>query len=182
MDLHPPHNSHQMFTIKYVWASPVQLCELYLRQVPIHHHSKGPGGPLENKGTASTSSFSSHLILDIRRQNLPLGDSWPVSKNTTFTFSCLMQFFSGTSANSGCSGFALLCVDNSAFVRSCGDADAVRTSTSFSKHHCWTHNHSKECPLCQRSPQGSCAEIFNTDQPVSGKSPPTTISNSFPPI
>lgn len=80
MDLHPSHNSHQMLTIKYVWGSPVQLCELYLRQVPIHHHSKGPGGPLENKGRASISSFSSHLILDIRRQSLPPGHSWPVSK------------------------------------------------------------------------------------------------------
>lgn len=58
----------------------MQLRELYLLRVPIHHHSKGPGGPLENKGRASISSFSSHLILDIRRQNLPPGHSWPVSQ------------------------------------------------------------------------------------------------------
>lgn len=84
----------------------------------------------------------------------------------TWFFSCLMQFFSGTAANSIYSGFAVLCVDNSAFARSWSDADAVRTSTSFSKHHCWTHNHSKECPLWQRSPQGSGVEIFHSDQPV----------------
>lgn len=78
----------------------------------------------------------------------------------TFTFSIwfplslLMQFFSGSSTNSGFSGVAVLCMDSSAFVCSCGDADAVRTSTSFSKHHCWTHNHSKECPLCRAQRNG----------------------------
>lgn len=75
---------------------------------------------------------------------------------------------------------AVLCMDNSAFVRSCSDADAVRTGPSFSKHHCWTRNHSKECPLCRRSPQGSCAEMFHTDQSMPGKPPPITDSASFP--
>lgn len=132
----------------------------------MHHHSKVPGGPLENKGKAFVSSFSflsSFLVVEG-------GICLPVTHGQSLInvcadlygvfFSCLMQFFSGTSANSGCSGFAVLCVDNSAFARSCGDADAVRTSTSFSKHHCWTHNHSKECPLCQHSPQGLCAETL----------------------
>lgn len=173
MDLHPPHNSHQMFTIKYVWASPVQPCELYLPQVPTPSQQKSWRPIREQRQSLHLIiPISSHLILDIRRQNLPPGHSWLVSKkkkklclSQPHFFSRLMQFFSGTSANSGGSGFAVLCVDNSAFACSCGDADAVRTSTSFSEHHCWTRNHSKECPLCQRSPQGWCAEIFHTDQP-----------------
>lgn len=138
--------------------------------------------------------ISSHFWILEGRICLPV-TLWPVSKKIKclsrahrFFSSCLMQFFSGTSANSGGGrGFAALGVDNSAFARRRGEADAVRTSASFCEHHCPSGNHSKECPLCQRCPQGSCAEIFHTDQPGEWKpphppSPPPTTSNSFPSI
>lgn len=103
MDWHP-HYYNQTFLLKYARASLFQLCELDLPQVTLHHHAKGPGGPLENKGRGFLIIFNScHFgyLLEVRICLLVV-NSWSLKSLSTNLYilrllSCLMLFFSRSS-------------------------------------------------------------------------------------